>query len=88
MGRLREILEQNGLRVRACTYWGAPLVPLLIARKALLALRRNEKNIVSSGFNPGSPVANAALGLLARCEFIPQMLFGASVMCVAEKSSV
>jgi len=87
-GRLRDVLEQNGLTIRACTYWGAALTPLLIARKALLALRRDGKNVISSGFDPGPPMVNFALGLLARCEPIPQMLLGTSLMVVAEKSSL
>jgi SAM-dependent methyltransferase len=84
-GTLRGVLERNGLRIRAWTYWGAGLMPLLIARKALTALRRKEEDIVSSGFDPGSRAANYALGLLARCEPIPQMLFGTSLMAVVEK---
>jgi SAM-dependent methyltransferase len=88
IGSLKNVLEQNGLTIRTCTYWGAALIPLLIARKALLTLRRNEKNIISSGFDPGPRAANYALGLLARCEPIPQTLLGTSLMVVAEKSSV
>src|SRR2546427_1946641 len=30
-----QISERNGLKIRALTYWGLPMVPLLLARKAL-----------------------------------------------------
>jgi hypothetical protein len=81
---LSEVLAKNGLAVRAATYWGAPLTPVLAVRKAMLAMRRDEANIISSGFDPGPAVVNGALGLLARCEPIPQMWLGSSLMVVAE----
>jgi SAM-dependent methyltransferase len=85
IGQLAPILERNGFKIRSFTYWGLPMVPLLLARKALLKLRRTEQGIISTGFDPGGPVLNYLLGVLARFERLPQKLFGTSLMVVAEK---
>jgi SAM-dependent methyltransferase len=86
-GQLNAVLEKNGFAVRRATYWGAPLIPALVARKALLAVRHgSEKAVVSLGFDTGSRVVNSAMGLLARLEPIPQRLTGTSYMAVAEKT--
>jgi 2-polyprenyl-3-methyl-5-hydroxy-6-metoxy-1,4-benzoquinol methylase len=84
---LERVLVANGFRMRAATYWGAPLLPLLAARKALLTFRKQQANIVSSGMDPGSRVANQVLGQISRCEPLPQKMGGTSVMCVFEKAT-
>ena len=83
---LNNVLMRSGFRMRSCTYWGAPLLPLLAARKVLLWFRRKEKNIISSGFDPGSRAINHALGQISHWEPIPQTLVGTSLMCVFEKA--
>ena len=85
-GSLRRVLERNQLRVCSYSYWGAPLIPLLLARKALVKLHRTEKGVISRGFDPGSRAANSLLGTLSRCEAIPQGIVGTSLMAVAEVS--
>lgn len=80
MARLKEVCELNGFRVKACTYWGLPMVPLLLLRKAM-SLRRNDGK---AGFDSRGPSVNALLSLLARCEPIPQSFLGTSVMAVLE----
>jgi SAM-dependent methyltransferase len=77
--------EASGFRVSSFTYWGLPLMPLLVLRKGLLAFRRGEKEIISSGFDPGSPALNAALMRLSRCEILPQKWMGTSLMAVLER---
>ena len=78
--QLARVAEQNGFAVRAVTYWGLPLVPLLLIRKAISLEYSNGK----AGFDPRSRALNSILGLLARCEPIPQKLFGSSVMAVLD----
>lgn len=80
--RLADIAEQNGFRVRASTYWGSPLAPLLLLRKAI-SMQSNGK----SGFDPRSRTLNGLLSLLARCEPLPHGLFGTSVMTVLERTN-
>jgi SAM-dependent methyltransferase len=83
---LNRVAEGNGLRVRALTYWGLPLVPLLLARKALVRLQREERAIISLGFDSGGRISNAALALLSRFEPLPQRLLGTSLMAVLERA--
>jgi len=80
--QLHEALERNGFKIKGSTYWGLPLVPLLLARKAIALPGSDGK----SGFDSRGPHTNDLLGLLARVEPIPQSLLGTSVMVVAENA--
>lgn len=53
--RLADLAEKNGFKIRAMTYWGLPLVPLLLARKVLPMERDNGK----AGLIPGGPQSTA-----------------------------
>ena len=78
--QLAKAAEQNGFKVRAFTYWGLPLVPLLLLRKAMILERSDGK----AGFDARGPVVNTILASLARCEPIPQRFMGTSVMAMLE----
>jgi hypothetical protein len=80
---LTKVAEQNGLKARAFTYWGLPLVPLLLVRKMMSMQRNNGK----SGFDARGHTMNALLSFLARWEPIPQRFLGTSVMAVLEKQA-
>jgi len=79
--QLAHVAERSGFKVRAITYWGLPLLPLLLLRKAVSLDPTNGK----AGFDTRVSFANAALSLLARCEFLPQNLLGTSVMALLER---
>jgi SAM-dependent methyltransferase len=78
--RLAKIAEESGFRVRAITYWGLPLVPLLLARKAIPM----QSSDGEAGFATRGSAVNSILAALARCEPLPQKLLGTSVMAVLE----
>jgi len=78
--QLEKVLDRNGFKLSASTYWGLPLVPLLLARKAITLSRTDGR----SGFDPKGRKTNDLLGLLARVERIPQNFLGTSVMAVVE----
>jgi hypothetical protein len=82
---LREVLERNGLRILRATYWGMPLVPLLLLRRWLHA-GEDEADVMRKGFLPPWKHANRLLRLLARAERIPQRSAGTSVMMVLERT--
>ena len=82
---LQAAAGRAGLRVLAFTYWGAPLIPFLLLRKVIVRSVRTEKAIIVRGFDPGSRVVNQALKVIARCEPIPQRLFGTSLMAVLDE---
>jgi len=80
VNQLARVAEQNGLKARALTYWGLPLVPLLLLRKTMSLDRGNGK----AGFEVKRPAVNGILSWLARCEPLPQRFLGTSVMAVLE----
>jgi len=83
---LRQAAREGGFRVRSYTYWGAPLLPALAARKVALAFLRNDRQIVTAGFGPGSGIWNEALRWWVRCERLPAKRLGASLFAVLEKA--
>lgn len=76
--QLTRTAEQNGYEVENVTYWGLPLFPLLIIRKALSL----EKSNASAGFDAGSSLMNNLFAGLSRIEAVPQRVLGTSVMAV------
>ena len=86
IGSLSEAARQGGLRITSYTYWGLPLMPLLILRK-LWMLARSGDGAIAAGFETGGPLRDRALLCLSRCEPIPQRLLGTSLMAVLRKAS-
>jgi SAM-dependent methyltransferase len=61
-----EGLDLDPLEVR---FWGLSLVPLLVLRKALLAIRRRPaEEVIRQGFRPPGSLANSLLSGLGRLE--------------------
>lgn len=81
LNQLAKVAEMNGFKVCAVTYWGLPLVPLLVARKGV-SMRRTDGR---AGFDSRGRAINSLLAVLARCEPVPQKFLGTSVMAVLEK---
>jgi SAM-dependent methyltransferase len=81
---LTEVVQRNDFTLRSATYWGLPLLPLLMARKALLLFQREEQNIIRLGFDSRGNISNRALSLLSRCEILPQRFLGTSLMAIIE----
>jgi len=87
IGDLVAVTRRNRLRILDWTYWGLPLTPTLMLRKLLLMGGRDQRRIITSGFDSRSPWINKALGDLARLERIPQKLLGTSLMAVSAFST-
>jgi len=81
---LVNLVSAQGFQVRACTYWGLPLLPFLWVRKRHLRFVRSE-NVIRRGFDPGSKLVNRAMHLLSLAEPIPQKFCGTSAMLLARK---
>lgn len=77
---LTEAARRNRLQVEDWTYWGLPLVPTLAIRKLWLLGKKDEAQIISQGFDTRNAAVNHAMGVLSRCEPMPQKLLGTSVM--------
>jgi SAM-dependent methyltransferase len=81
---LRETAKHNHLGISECTYWGLPLVPTLVLRKLWLLGQHDKDKIISAGFDSRNNTINQLLGIISRCEPIPQTLLGTSLMAVLE----
>jgi SAM-dependent methyltransferase len=84
---LRAVALRNKLEIQNWTWWGFPLVPILVVRKLLLMGKRDQGKIISTGFDSKAPWIDKALGTLARLEWIPQKLLGTSLMAVLRATS-
>ena len=80
ISQLAQVCEQNGLAMRAATYWGFPLVPLLLLRK-LMSIKKSDGK---AGFDSRGPTLNRLLAWVAKGEPVPQKFLGTSVMAVLE----
>jgi SAM-dependent methyltransferase len=80
---LRRVAERNGMTVTAWSYWGLPLMPLLVLRKFWLA-GLSQEAIVSAGFGNRGPAINRLLLSLSRCEPVPQRTLGSALMAIFE----
>ena len=81
---LRNVASRNNLEIAKWTYWGLPLLPLVVLRKLWLSRNHDEDKIVSTGFDSRTHTINKLLGLLSRCEPISQTLAGSSLMAVLQ----
>ncbi len=84
---LRAVALRNKFEIQNWTWWGFPLVPTLAVRKLLLMGRRDQKKIITTGFDSKAPWIDKALRTLARFEWIPQQLLGTSLMAVLRPTS-
>jgi len=81
IGSLASVARRNEMRIARYTYWGLPLLPLLVFRK-LWILARSGEGAIAAGFETGGPRRDRVLLWLSRCEPIPQRLIGTSLMAV------
>lgn len=81
---LRKVAARNNLEMADWTYWGFPLIPTLVLRKFWLMGQHDNGQIISAGFDARSRFMNDLLGIVSRCEVIPQKLAGTSLMAVLE----
>ena len=84
LNQLTGVARQSGYQIQNVTYWGLPLFPLLLVRKALSLETSNG----SAGFDPGSSFMNALLAGVSRLERIPQRFLGTSVMAALRASKL
>ena len=83
---LRDVARRSNLQIQSWTYWGLPLVPTLALRKLWLTGQHDPPKIISSGFDSRSLAINYVLGLLSRCELLPQKRLGTSLMAILQRT--
>ena len=85
---LRKTGERCGIRIQTWTYWGLPLIPTLALRKLWFMGKgtRDNRTVISSGFDSRSGSINNLLWLACQCEVIPQHWWGTSLMAILERA--
>ncbi len=78
--QLAKVAGENGFRIGAITYWGLPLVSLLLARRGI----RMPSTDGRAGMDTRGSTINSILWCLTRCEPLPQKFLGTSLMAVLE----
>lgn len=76
---------RSALTLKAWTYWGMPLVPILVARKYIIK-PENEEAAVRRGFSPPTPMVGRLLTSLSKMEKLTNHWFGTSLAFIFEKS--
>lgn len=81
---LRKVCSRLPVELIRLRYWGLGLLPVLLARKAFLALRPRHA-VMRSGFVPPGPAAEAALNALGAVEhrIFPRPPLGSSLLMAA-----
>lgn len=82
---LETCAENTGLKLLRWAYWGAPLIPVLLARKALLAGKPPEHPAYKSGFTPPHPLANQLLYLWSKLDILQEHSTGISLHAIFQK---
>ena len=82
--RLREAIEPLNLNIERWSYWGLPLVPPLVLRKAWLWGQSDKDRIISQGFDSRNRFIDQCLHFLSECEPIPQKILGTSLLAVLQ----
>ena len=85
---LLQLAREQNLVPKKVSYWGLPIVPLLLIRKLILTMRKQTNSeVLNQGFRPPTPLWNKLLGILAKFEPLPQCLLGSSAFIVFQKSA-
>ena len=83
---LRESMERSRLRTQEWSHWGLPLLPILMIRKLWFTAGRDQGKLFPEADSTlWTPSINKALGILSQCEWIPQKLFGTSLMAIMQR---
>lgn len=83
---LRAELAAAGLRLCVLNYWGALLLPALIARNLYISSKHDAADIIRSGFHPPGRWAGALLQAAITCErLLPRFPLGTSLLAIARK---
>lgn len=79
---LNRLLGQAGFSTATCTYWGLAYIPLILARKFVLAFRSQltDLDIIESGFKPPTAFLNSLLSYVMRFDPVPNFFGGSSLM--------
>ena len=76
-----------GLKKVAGTYWGLPLLPILLLRNLRVSRQTDPQMVIRNGYKPPGELANSFLSFLSAMEVIPQQWLGTSLMVIYRKEA-
>lgn len=76
-----------GLKRIAGTYWGLPLLPVLLLRNLRVSRETDPQVVIRNGYKPPGRLANRFLSFLSGLEIVPQQCLGTSLMVVYRKEA-
>jgi len=81
---LNDTLQSSGFSPITCTYWGLLYIPLIVARKLVLDLRKRLSNeqVNTAGFKPPSAPLNSLFKNLSTLDPLPNRFGGSSLMAI------
>ncbi len=85
---LNNTLRRSEFAPITCTYWGLLYIPIILARKLLLALSPNQSDseITQAGFKPPTNAINRFFDFLSDFDPIPNLFSGSSLMGIYRKN--
>jgi 2-polyprenyl-3-methyl-5-hydroxy-6-metoxy-1,4-benzoquinol methylase len=81
----RYLAGRSTATLKSWTYWGMPLVPIILARK-ILSRFANDDVLVKNGILPPTPLVASVLSNLSRMEKLSNHFFGTSLAFIFEKT--
>lgn len=85
MQTLRKHSRRSGLVPVTWTYWGLPLVPVLLLRKLWLLGQSDQSKIIRAGFDSRSSTVNTLMHLISKLEPLPQRILGTSLLAILQR---
>jgi hypothetical protein len=85
--RMDKLCTGAGLKRQVATYWGLPLLPILLMRNMRVWGQTDPQVVIRKGYQPPGRLANQFLGFLSRLEVIPQRCLGTSLMAIYRKEA-
>lgn len=84
---MHELCAGAGLKKVMATYWGLPLMPILLLRNLRVSCQMDTQTIIRNGYKPPGRLANWFLKFISTLEFVPQQWLGTSLMVVYRKEA-
>lgn len=86
--QMDKLCNNAGLETIIGTYWGLPLVPLLMFWNKRVSWETYPQTIIESGYSQPGPFSNQILNMLSTLEIIPQRWYGTSLMAIYRKWTI
>ncbi len=84
---LEQLCASMELKRVTATYWGLPLIPIMLMRNLRVTGQTDPQIVIRRGFKQSGRLANRLLGFLSLWEPLPQRVLGTSLMAIYRKEA-